>query len=164
MQCHYVASNIVLLLSLQVLQNQQIGVLQPWLCGSVDYTANENKHHEEEARPHFSCSMLLLRSMHQPGYVQGGQEASFGYLLLGVYYRRIPGDTNIFHGVYFNVAPPPSIQVQTSRSPCQPLGGVCPDPGSSFLVHLPPGPANPEPRPPPPTPRVASSPIYVLQA
>ncbi len=31
--------------------------------------------------------------MHRPGYVQGGQEASFGYLLLGVYYRRIPGDT-----------------------------------------------------------------------
>jgi hypothetical protein len=31
--------------------------------------------------------------MHQPGYVQGGQEASFGYLLLGIYYRRIPGDT-----------------------------------------------------------------------
>jgi hypothetical protein len=36
--------------------------------------------------------------MHRPGYVQGGQEASFGYLLLGIYYRRIPGDTaiNIF--------------------------------------------------------------------
>jgi hypothetical protein len=33
--------------------------------------------------------------MHRPGYVQGGQEASFGYLLLGVYYRRIPGDTII---------------------------------------------------------------------
>jgi hypothetical protein len=31
--------------------------------------------------------------MHRPGYVQGGQEASFGYLLLGVYYRRIPGST-----------------------------------------------------------------------
>jgi hypothetical protein len=31
--------------------------------------------------------------MHRPGYVQGGQEASFGYLLLGVYYRRIPGAT-----------------------------------------------------------------------
>jgi len=25
--------------------------------------------------------------------VQGGQEASFGCLLLGVYYRRIPGAT-----------------------------------------------------------------------
>ena len=24
---------------------------------------------------------------------KGGQEASFGYLLLGVYYRRIPGST-----------------------------------------------------------------------
>jgi hypothetical protein len=31
--------------------------------------------------------------MHRPGYVQGGQEVSFGYLLLGVYYRRIPGAT-----------------------------------------------------------------------
>jgi len=29
------------LLLLQVLQNQQIVVLQPWLCGSVDLTANE---------------------------------------------------------------------------------------------------------------------------
>jgi hypothetical protein len=29
--------------------------------------------------------------MHHPGYVQGGQEAGFGCLLLGVYYRRIPG-------------------------------------------------------------------------
>jgi hypothetical protein len=27
-----------------------------------------------------------------PGYVQGGQEAKCGYLLLGIYYRRIPGD------------------------------------------------------------------------
>jgi hypothetical protein len=34
---------------LQVLQNQQIVVLQPWLCGSVDHTANGNKHHEEKA-------------------------------------------------------------------------------------------------------------------
>jgi hypothetical protein len=31
--------------------------------------------------------------MHRPGYVQGGQEAKCGYLLLGIYYRRIPGDT-----------------------------------------------------------------------
>jgi hypothetical protein len=31
--------------------------------------------------------------MHRPGYVQGGQEASIGCLLLGVYYRRIPGST-----------------------------------------------------------------------
>jgi hypothetical protein len=73
---------------------------------------------------------------------------------------------NIYHGVYFNVAPP-SIRVHTSRSPCQPLGGVCPDPGSGVLVHLPPGsgqPRTPPTHPPPPTPRVASSPIYVLQA
>jgi hypothetical protein len=34
--------------------------------------------------------------MHRPDYVQGGQEASFGYLLLGVYYRRIPGDTPMY--------------------------------------------------------------------
>ncbi len=31
--------------------------------------------------------------MHRPGYVQGGQDAKCGYLLLGIYYRRIPGDT-----------------------------------------------------------------------
>jgi hypothetical protein len=31
--------------------------------------------------------------MHQPGYIQEGQEAIFGDLLLGIYHRRIPGDT-----------------------------------------------------------------------
>jgi len=31
--------------------------------------------------------------MHQPGYVQEGQEVIFGYLLLGIYHRRIPGET-----------------------------------------------------------------------
>ena len=31
--------------------------------------------------------------MHQPGYIQEGQEAIFGYLLLGVYYRKSPGAT-----------------------------------------------------------------------
>jgi hypothetical protein len=60
----------------------------------VDHTANENKHHEEEACPHFCCSILFPRFMHQPGYIQEGQEAIFGYLLLGVYYRRIPGATS----------------------------------------------------------------------
>jgi hypothetical protein len=35
--------------------------------------------------------------MHRPGYVQGGQEASIGCLLLGVYYRRIPGSTILFN-------------------------------------------------------------------
>jgi hypothetical protein len=34
--------------------------LQPWLCGSVNHTANENKHHDEEARPLFCCSTLFL--------------------------------------------------------------------------------------------------------
>ena len=62
------------LLSLQVLQNQQIVVLQPWLCGSVNHSANRNKHHDEEALPHFCCSTLLLQSMHRPGYVQGGRK------------------------------------------------------------------------------------------
>jgi hypothetical protein len=33
--------------------------------------------------------------MHWPGYVQGGQEAKRGYLLLGVYHRRIPGSTTL---------------------------------------------------------------------
>jgi hypothetical protein len=31
--------------------------------------------------------------MHQPGYIQEGQGVIFGYLLLGIYYRRIPGET-----------------------------------------------------------------------
>jgi hypothetical protein len=34
--------------------------------------------------------------MHRPGYVQGGQEAKCGYLLLGIYYRRIPGDIKVY--------------------------------------------------------------------
>jgi hypothetical protein len=63
----------------------------------VNHTANGNKHHDEEARPHFCCSALLPRSMHRPNYVQGGQEASIGYLLLGVYYRRIPGSTKTYY-------------------------------------------------------------------
>jgi hypothetical protein len=35
--------------------------------------------------------------MHRPGYVQGGQEANRGYLLLGVHHRRIHSDT-VFKG------------------------------------------------------------------
>jgi hypothetical protein len=31
--------------------------------------------------------------MHQPGYIQEWQGIIYGYLLLGIYYRRIPGDT-----------------------------------------------------------------------
>jgi hypothetical protein len=34
--------------------------------------------------------------MHLPGYIQGGQEASYGCLLLGIYHRRIPGATVTF--------------------------------------------------------------------
>jgi hypothetical protein len=30
-----------------------------WICGSVDLTANENIHHDEEAWPDFCCSLLL---------------------------------------------------------------------------------------------------------
>jgi hypothetical protein len=41
--------------------------------------------------------------MHWPGYVQGGQEASFGYLLLGVYNRRIPGDTLVLQLTSFSL-------------------------------------------------------------
>jgi hypothetical protein len=42
--------------------------------------------------------------MHRPGYVQGGQEASIGYLLLGVYYRRIPGSTIPFGNMFVHYA------------------------------------------------------------
>jgi hypothetical protein len=31
--------------------------------------------------------------MHQPGYIQEGQGVIFGDLLLGIYHRRIPGET-----------------------------------------------------------------------
>jgi hypothetical protein len=31
--------------------------------------------------------------MHRPGYIQGGQGANRGYLLLGVHHRRIRGFT-----------------------------------------------------------------------
>ena len=86
---HYVVSNIVLFALLQVHQNQQIVVLKPWLCGSVNLTANENIHHEEERTAFYCCSARFCWSRHQPGYVQGGQEVGRGYLLLGVQVRRI---------------------------------------------------------------------------
>ena len=75
---------------LQVHQNQQIVVLQPWLCGSVNLTANENIHHGEERRSFFCCSARFRWSMHQPGYVQGGQEVGRDYLLLRIHVKRIP--------------------------------------------------------------------------
>ena len=62
----------------------------PWLCGSVNLTANENIHHEEERTSFFCCSARFCWSMHQPGYVQGGQEVGRDYLLLGIHVRRIP--------------------------------------------------------------------------
>jgi hypothetical protein len=37
--------------------------------------------------------------MHRPGYVQGGQEANRGYLLLGVHHRRIHSFTIPFKDV-----------------------------------------------------------------
>ena len=77
---------------LQVHQNQQIVVLQPWLCGSVNLTANENIHHGEERRSFFCCSARFRWSRHQPGYVQGGQEVGGDYLLLRIHVRRIPSD------------------------------------------------------------------------
>jgi hypothetical protein len=68
-------------------------VLQPWLCGSVDLTANENIHHEEEAWPDFCCSLLLVRSLRSSGYIQEGQGVNHDYLLLGVYYINSPSCT-----------------------------------------------------------------------
>jgi hypothetical protein len=41
--------------------------------------------------------------MHQPGYIQEGQEVIFGYLLLGIYHRRIPGETGTFNRCKSNV-------------------------------------------------------------
>jgi hypothetical protein len=67
-------------------------VLVPWLCGSVNLTANENIHHEEERTSFDCCSARFCWSRHQPGYVQGGQEVGRDYLLLGIHVRRIPSD------------------------------------------------------------------------
>jgi hypothetical protein len=64
-----------------------------WICGSY---CEWNKHHEEEAGPHFCCSLLFSRSLHPPGYIQEGQGASYDYLLLGVYHRNSPGATTIY--------------------------------------------------------------------
>jgi hypothetical protein len=33
--------------------------------------------------------------MHQPGYVQGGQEVGRDYLLLRIHVRRIPSDIHL---------------------------------------------------------------------
>ncbi len=63
-----------------------------WICGSY---CEWNKHHEEEARPHFCCSVLFSSSLHPSGYIQEGQEASYDYLLLGVYHRNSPGCTEM---------------------------------------------------------------------
>ena len=89
---HYVVSNIVLFALLQVHQNQQIVVLKPWLRGSVNLTANENIHHEEERTSFFCCSARFRWSMHRPGYVQGGQEVGRDYLLLRIHVKRIRSD------------------------------------------------------------------------
>ena len=77
---------------LQVHQNQQIVVLEPWLCGSVNLTANENIHHGEERASFFCCSARFRWSRHQPGYVQGGQEVGRDYLLLRIHVRGIRSD------------------------------------------------------------------------
>jgi hypothetical protein len=71
-------------------------VLQPWLCGSVDLTANEINIMKKKLD--LCCSVLFSRSLHPPGYIQEGQEASYDYLLLGVYHRRSPGVTSINGG------------------------------------------------------------------
>ncbi len=64
-----------------------------WISGSY---CEWNKHHEEEAWPHFCCSILFPRSMHLPGCIQGGQEASYGYLLLEVYDRNSTSSTTTY--------------------------------------------------------------------
>ncbi len=82
---------------LQVHRNQQIVVLVPGLCGSVNLTANENIHHEEEWTSFDCCSARFCWARHQPGYVQRGQEVGRGYLLLGIHVRRILAQQIIIH-------------------------------------------------------------------
>ena len=92
--CNIIMQSVIqcYLLSLQVLQNQQIVVLKPWLCGSENHAANGNKHHGEDKTSFFCCSARLCWSRHQPGYVQGGQGVGRDYLLLlRIHVRRIRG-------------------------------------------------------------------------
>ncbi len=63
-----------------------------WICESVNLTANENIHHEEERTSFFCCSAQFRWSMHQPGYVQGGQKVGRDYLLLRIHVRGIRSD------------------------------------------------------------------------
>jgi hypothetical protein len=75
----------VILLSLQVLLYQLIVVLQPWLlwiCGFL--TANDDKHHEEEALPNLCCSLLFSCSLRSPVYIQEGRGANYSHPLLKV--------------------------------------------------------------------------------
>jgi hypothetical protein len=56
----YVASNIMLFCSrCRFNWTSKLWSCNRGYCGSVDLTANENIHHEEEAWPNFCCSLLL---------------------------------------------------------------------------------------------------------
>ncbi len=52
--------------------------------------------------------------MHRPGYVQGGQQANRGYLLLGVHHRRIHSFTLILFACWWKDSDPnPRTQIMT---------------------------------------------------
>ena len=113
------------LLSLQVLQNQQIVVLQPWLCGSVNHTAKKNKHHEEESRPCFCCSAQLYQTMHWPGYVQGGRKLVEATCCQGFIIEEFVSDTATNQQkIFFFVSLHPLAVNGRSETPFQAINDV----------------------------------------
>jgi hypothetical protein len=52
--------------------------------------------------------------MHQPGYVQGGQEVGRDYLLLGIHYRRIRSTHN--RAVFGKIKMDPAKGAQTQNA------------------------------------------------
>ncbi len=71
-------------------------------CGSVDLYCEWNIHHEEEARPTFCCSPLLLCSLRSPVSIQEGRGANYSHPLLRVHDRRTPAKQldMLFHGLF----------------------------------------------------------------
>ncbi len=59
----------------------------------MDLYCEWNKHHEEEAQPHFCCSGLFSCSLRSPDFIQEGRGANNSHPLLKVRERRTPSAT-----------------------------------------------------------------------
>ena len=75
MRYHYVVSNIVLFALLQVHLNQQIVVLVPWLCGSVNLTANEIQIMKKNRHLLAVVRRSLVGSCFRQGTFKGGRKS-----------------------------------------------------------------------------------------